>query len=268
MSQVNVGVDAKIGLFEKLFSLKGKTAFITGGYRGIGRAIADTYAEAGADVVVAARNMYGCQTAAREIGDRFGVRASGKDMDVRNVRRIDAVLKEVLDEYGKIDILVNSAGIPGSEKPVLRMTDEDMAEVMNVDFFGTFLVSRTVAQVMVKRKTGKIINISSTLGKIAARNMAGYCASKAAVIQLTRVMALELMHDNIQVNAICPGYFATDFTRGFFEREVGKDFVAKRVPMRRAGQLDEMRSTALYLATCPSFLTGAEISIDGGHSIV
>jgi NAD(P)-dependent dehydrogenase (short-subunit alcohol dehydrogenase family) len=259
--------EKEMSLLEKLFSLKGKMALITGGYKGIGRVIAETYAAAGADVVVVARNLYGCQEAAREIESKYGVRATGKEMDVKNVRMIDAVLKEVVDEFGKIDILVNNAGIPGSEKPVMRMTDEDMAEVMNVDFYGTFLVSRTVAQVMVKHKSGKIINISSTLGKIAARNMAGYCASKAAVIQLTRVMALELIHDNIQVNVICPGYFATNFTRGFFDLDIGKDFIANKIPIKRPGHLDEMRSTALYLATCPSFLTGAEISIDGGHSI-
>ena len=125
-----------------------------------------------------------------------------------------------------------------------------------------------VAQVMVRQKSGRIINISSVLGKVSARNMAGYCASKAAVIQLTRVMALELMRDNIQVNALCPGYFKTDFNRDFFESDVGKGLIKKMIPMNRVGQLDELRSTALYLATCPPFMTGSEIYIDGGHTIV
>lgn len=256
------------GMLERLFSLKGKLALVTGGYKGIGKAIAEAYAGAGADVVLAARNLYGCQESAKDISARFGVRAVGAEMDVKNVRMIDSVLKDVVDEFGKIDILVNSAGISGSEKPVLRMTDEDMTEVMNVVFYGTFFVSRSVGQLMVKRKSGKIINISSILGRIAARNLAGYCASKAAVLQLTRVMALELMHDNIQVNAITPGYFVTDFTRGFLDLEIGREFVANKIPMKRAGSLEEIKSTALYLATCPPFLTGTEISIDGGHSIV
>ena len=98
--------------------------------------------------------------------------------------------------------------------------------------------------------------------------MVGYCASKAAVIQLTRVLALELMHDNIQVNALCPGYFKTNFNADFFESEVGKGMIKKMIPMNRVGQLDELRSTALYLATCPAFMTGSEIYIDGGHTIV
>jgi NAD(P)-dependent dehydrogenase (short-subunit alcohol dehydrogenase family) len=255
-------------ILERLFSLKGKTALVTGGYKGIGRSIAETFAEAGADVAVVARNLLGCQEAAREIAGKYGVRAVGKSLDVNDSKMVDRVVQEIVNELGRIDILVNSAGIPGSEKPVVKMTDTDMDEVMNVDFRGTFLVSRTVAQVMIKQKSGKIINVSSILGKIAARNMAGYCASKAAVIQLTRVMALELLRDNIQVNALCPGYVLTEFNRDFFESDAGKGLVKKMIPLNRVGSLDELKSTALYLATCPAFLTGAELYVDGGHTII
>ncbi len=254
--------------FEKIFSLEGKTALITGGYRGIGLGIAEMYGEAGANLALVARNLEGCRAAAQRLQDKFGVKAIGKSIDVRDSKSIDRVVQEIADEFGTIDVLVNSAGIPGSEKPVIRMTDEDLDEVMNVDFRGTFLVSRAVAQVMVRQQSGKIINISSILGKIAARNMTGYCASKAAVIQLTRVMALELMRDNIQVNVICPGYILTDFNQGFFESEVGKGLIKKMIPMNRVGQVDELKSLALYLATCPAFMTGSDIYIDGGHSIV
>ena len=255
-------------ILERLFSLKGKTALVTGGYKGIGRAVAETYAEAGAHVAVVARNLLGCQEAAREIAGKYGVRTVGKSLDVNDSKRVDGVVQEIAGELGRIDILVNSAGIPGSEKPVLKMTDADMDEVMNVDFRGTFLVSRAVAQVMVRQKGGKIINVSSILGKIAARNMAGYCASKAAVIQLTRVMALELARDNIQVNALCPGYILTEFNRDFFASEAGKGLVKRMIPLNRVGTLDELRSTALYLATCPPFLTGAEVYVDGGHTAI
>jgi NAD(P)-dependent dehydrogenase (short-subunit alcohol dehydrogenase family) len=255
-------------LLERLFSLKGKTALITGGYKGIGRAVAETYAEAGADVAIAARNLLGCREAAREISGAFGVRAIGKSLDVNNSKMVDRVVREVAAELGRIDILVNSAGIPGSEKAVLRMTDEEMDEVMNVDFRGTFLVSRAVSHVMIRQKCGKIINVSSILGRIAARNMAGYCASKAAVIQLTRVMALELARDNIQVNALCPGYILTEFNRDFFASETGKGLVKKMIPLNRVGSLDELKSTVLYLGTCPAFLTGAELYVDGGHTII
>lgn len=255
-------------ILERLFSLKGRTALVTGGYKGIGRSMAETYAEAGADVAVVARNLLGCQEAAREIAGKYGVKAVGKSLDVNDSKRVDRVVQEIVGELGRIDILVNSAGIPGSEKPVLKMTDADIDEVMNVDFRGTFLVSRAVAQVMVRQRGGKIINISSILGKIAARNMAGYCASKAAVIQLTRVMALELARDNIQVNALCPGYVLTEFNRDFFASEAGKGLVKRMIPLNRVGTLDELRSTALYLATCPPFLTGAEVYVDGGHTLI
>jgi gluconate 5-dehydrogenase len=181
---------------------------------------------------------------------------------------VDRVVQEIAAELGRIDILVNSAGIPGSEKAVLKMSDEDLDEVMNVDFRGTFLVSRAVARVMIEQKSGKIINVSSILGKIAARNMAGYCASKAAVIQLTRVMALELLRDNIQVNALCPGYIQTEFNRDFFASDTGKGLVRKMIPLNRVGSLDELKSTVLYLGTCPAFLTGVELYVDGGHTII
>jgi NAD(P)-dependent dehydrogenase (short-subunit alcohol dehydrogenase family) len=254
-------------MFQRLFSLKGKTALITGGYRGIGRLFADTYAEAGADIAVTARNLEGCRRAAAEIRDRFKVRSLAKAMDVHSAEQVDRVVGEVIDEFGKIDILVNSAGISGSQKPVLKMTDEDMDDIMTVDFRGIFLTSRAVARHMSRNKSGKIINISSILGKLAARNMSGYCASKGAVIQLTKVMALELMRDNVQVNVLCPGYFLTEFNREFFDSDAGKNLIQKMIPINRVGDLEELRSTVLYLATCPAFMSGSEIYVDGGHTV-
>jgi NAD(P)-dependent dehydrogenase (short-subunit alcohol dehydrogenase family) len=255
-------------ILRRLFSLEGKTAVITGGYKGIGLTIAETFAEAGANIALAARNQAGCQIAAERISSIHGVKSIGKSMDVHDSLSVNSFIQDVVNEFGRIDILVNSAGISGNEKPVLKMTDEELDDVMNVDFRGTFLTSRAAAKIMIKQQSGKIINISSILGKIAARNMAGYCASKAAVIQLTRVMALELVQDNIQVNVLCPGYFLTDFNKEFFESEAGINLVKKMIPINRVGQLEELRSTALYLATCPPFMTGSEIYVDGGHIIL
>lgn len=251
----------------RLFSLKGKTAVITGGYRGIGLKIAETYAEAGADVAIAARNLAGCEAAAG-IAAKYGVKAVGKSMDVNDSARVDTVIGEIVAAFGKIDILVNSAGVPGSEKPILKMTDGDMNDVMNVDFRGIFYVCRAVAGEMVKRKKGHIVNIASLAGRIAAPRMSGYCAGKAAVIHMTRVMALEWMRDNIQVNVLCPGYFLTEFNRDFFTSEMGQAVVKRNIPMGRVGQLEELQSAALFMATCPPFMTGTEICIDGGHGIV
>jgi len=253
--------------FERLFSLKGKTALITGGYRGIGMAFAETYAEAGANVIITARNLRGCQTAAQELSDKFGIKAAGSAMDVHDSKMVDHVVKDIVTEFGKIDILVNCAGIPGNQKPVIDMTDQDLDDVMNVDFRGTFIVSRAVARCMITRNSGKIINVASIMGKITTRKLAGYSASKAAVIMLTRTMALELMRYNIQVNVLLPGYFLTPFNIDFFQTDTGKHLIKKMIPMNRLGDVMELKSTALYLATCPTFLTGAEITVDGGHTI-
>src|SRR5208283_2543505 len=149
--------------FEKLFSMEGEVALVTGGYSGIGLTVAETYAEAGANLAIVARNLLRCEAEAQRLQKTYGIKAVAKSMDVRDSKHVDRVVQEIADEFGKIDVLVNSAGIPGSEKPVIRMTDEDLDEVMNVDFRVTFLVSRAVAQIMVRQKSGKIINVSSIL---------------------------------------------------------------------------------------------------------
>jgi len=254
-------------MLETLFSLQNRTALITGGYRGIGLLFAETYAEAGASVALAARNHEACVAAAKAIEAKFGVKAMGIAMDVNDSKSVDSVTEDVAGELGPINILVNSAGISGNQKSVVEMTDADIDEVMNVDFRGTFLVCRAVSKEMMKSKRGKIINVASILGKVASRYMSGYCCSKSAVISLTKVLALELLRYNIQVNALCPGYFVTEFNRDFLSSETGKGMIKKMVPLGRPGELEELRSTALYLATCPPFLTGAEVYIDGGQTL-
>ncbi len=257
----------KVNICEKLFGLAGKTAMITGGYMGIGLVFAKTYTEAGADVALVARNGAGCRVAAREISRQYNVRTTAMSMDVRNSDEVRRVVEQIVTEFGQVDILVNSAGIAGIQKPISELTAANIDDVMNVDFKGVYVTSREVAQYMAKCRRGRIINIASVLGQIAVRNMAGYCSSKAAVIQLTKVMALELIRDNIQVNVLCPGYFNTALNRNFFESEPGKKMIKKMIPINRAGDLEELRSTALYLATAPAFLTGAALNIDGGHTL-
>ncbi len=257
----------KSKLLEKLFSLQGKNALITGGYRGIGRIIAETYAELGANVAIVARNREKCELAASELAQKYGGKAIGLPLNVRDAKMADSIVGQIADTFGGIDILINNAGIAGAEKEIVRMSDEEIDEIMNINFRGCFIMARAVARIMIKQQSGKIINMASILGKIAARNMAGYCASKGAVIQLTRVLALELAHNNIQVNTLCPGYFSSDINREFFASEKGREFIKRMIPVNRPGELSELKSTAIYLATCPAFLTGTEIYIDGGHTI-
>ncbi len=252
-----------------MFSLKGKTALITGGYKGIGLAVSEVLAEAGARVALAARSGDICKSTAASIEAKFGVEACGLALDVQNTHQIDRALGEIISRFGKIDILVNCAGIDSSHKPFSEITEEEMNNVMKINFYGTFLVSKAVVREMMKQKSGKIINVASVLGKVAAALMVDYCVSKAAMIQLTRVMALDLMHHNIQVNALCPGYFLTDINRKYFESDpTAKKFIRKVIPMNRIGQVDELKSSVLYLATAPPFLTGTEICVDGGTTIV
>jgi NAD(P)-dependent dehydrogenase (short-subunit alcohol dehydrogenase family) len=256
-------------LIDRMFSLKEKTALITGGYKGIGLAISEVFAEAGAKLALAARSGDICKAVATSIEAQFGVEAFGLALDVQNSQQISKALEEIIARFGKIDILVNCAGIDSSRKPFMEITEEDMNTVMRINFHGTFLVSKAVAREMIKLKSGKIINVASILGKIAVTTMADYCASKAAMIQLTRVMALDLMRYNIQVNALCPGYFLTDINRKYFESDpTAEKFIKKIIPLNRIGHVDELKSSALYLATGPSFLTGTEIYVDGGSTIV
>ena len=254
-------------ILEKLFALDGKVALVTGGYRGIGFTMAETYAAAGATVVLAARNLEGCQAAAAGIAQSYGVRAAAKGLDVCDSKQVDRVVQAVAQEFGAVDILVNCAGIAGSIKPALQLTDAEFDEVMTINFRGTFLVSRAAGQIMARCKSGHIINVASMQGKIVVRNMLPYCASKAAVTQLTKVMALELMRDNVQVNALCPGFILTDMNKNLFASESGQK-VIKRIPLNRVGELDEMQSIALYLATCPPLMSGGEFYPDGGYTLV
>lgn len=256
-------------LFDRMFSLKGKTALITGGYKGIGLAISEVFAEAGANLVLAARSGHLCKSTAVNIETQFGVEAYGIALDVQNPHQIDRALEETIVRFGKIDILVNCAGIDSSHKPFTEITEEDMNHVMKTNFHGTFLVSKAVAKEMIKQESGKIINVASVLGKVVVASMGDYCISKSAMIQLSRVMALDLIRYNIQVNTLCPGYFLTDINRNYFESDpTAKKFIKNVIPINRIGRVDELKSSALYLATCPSFLTGTEIHVDGGTTIV
>ncbi len=257
----------KSDLLQRLFSLEGKTALVTGGSRGIGRIFAETYAALGATVVLAARDGGRARQAAAEIAAATGARVLAKTASVAAAAAVAALVQEVIAECGRIDILVNSAGIADSGKPLVETADEEFDRVMAVNLRGTFVVCREVAREMIREKSGKIINIASLAAKRAIPRMSVYNAGKAAVVQMTRTLALELMPYNIQVNALCPGYFLTDMNRDFFSSETGRRVIRTTMPMGRLGDLEELRSTAVYLATCPPFLTGSDIYLDGGQGL-
>ena len=252
----------------RMFDLTGKVALVTGGYKGIGGVFSRVLSEAGANVVIAARNEDACNRLARDLEEKNGSKVVGAYVDVSDKEGVKELVSFVENEFGKVDILVNAAGISGVEKPTVELTEEEFDQVFNVDFKGTLFCSQEVAKIMIRQRSGKIINVSSLGGKFAIPNLVAYSVSKAGVLQLTKAMALELARYNIQVNALCPGYFLTDMNREFFESERGKQYIKERIPLRRVGKLEELETTVLYLATAPSFLTGAEIIIDGAQSII
>jgi len=252
----------------KMFDLSGKVAVVTGGHSGLGKGIAEGLAEAGADVVICARRFDRCQEACSEIKGGFGVKSLPIRCDVASTDEVNNLIETTIKEFGKVDILVNSAGVGGSEKPVTETSDEDWNMTLNIDLTGTFLCSRAAAREMINQNEGKIINIASMAAFIAVPNMAPYCASKGGLIQLTKVMALELARYNIQVNVICPGYFLTPLNYEFFSTEPGKKVVERSIPMRRLGNVDELKGIALYLASpASSFTTGTSILVDGGQTL-
>ena len=250
-----------------LFDLTGKVAIITGGYLGIGRGIAEGLAEAGAHVVICARSFDKCVEACAEIGKK-GVKTLPVRCDITQKGEVENLVQKTVQEMGRINILVNNAGVGGSEKPILKMSDEDWDRPVSVDLKGAFLLARAVVPEMSKEGGGKIINVASITAMIAMPNMSAYCASKAGLVQLTKVMALEFLKYNIQVNALCPGYFLTPMNQKFFASKAGQEIIQKNIPMGRLGQVEELKGTAIYLASSATdFMTGSCLVIDGGQTI-
>jgi NAD(P)-dependent dehydrogenase (short-subunit alcohol dehydrogenase family) len=250
------------------FDMTGKVAIVTGGATGIGRGIAEGLADVAANIVIASRRLEKCEEACDEINKRTGVQTLPLRCDITKKHEIQALVEDVLNEFGHMDILVNNSGIGGSEKPILEMVEEDWNNSMDTNLKGVFTLSQAVVLKMRERgEGGKVINVASIGGLIGFPNMAAYCASKGGCVQLTKVMALEWARYNIQVNAILPGYFDTPLNRDFFSTDIGKQIIKQHIPVRRLAQIEEIKGVAILLASQASnFMTGSTIVIDGGHS--
>jgi NAD(P)-dependent dehydrogenase (short-subunit alcohol dehydrogenase family) len=250
------------------FDMTGKVAIVTGGATGIGRGIAEGLADVGANIVIASRRLEKCEEACEEISKRTGVKTLPLRCDITKKHEIQALVEDVLNEFGHMDILVNNSGIGGSEKPILEMVEEDWNNTMDTNLKGVFTLSQAVVRKMRERgEGGKVINVASIGGLIGFPNMSAYCASKGGCVQLTKVMALEWARYNIQVNAILPGYFDTPLNREFFSSDIGKQIIKQHIPMKRLAQIEEIKGVAILLASQASnFITGSTIAIDGGHS--
>ena len=250
----------------RMFDLSGKVAVITGGCSGLGIIFGGALAEAGADIAVADIIVGTPQgdEACSEIA-KMGTRVVPFRCNVTEPESVDNMVASVVKEFGKIDILVNSAGLFGENKRVWDMDPANWDKVLAVDLKGTFLCCGAVARVMVKQNSGKIINIASASSFKALLGMSAYSAAKAGVVMLTKTLALELARYNVQANTLSPGYFVTPLNKDFFESEAGQKMISMW-PMRRPGNLEELRGIIVYLASPASnYTTGTEMLIDGGQ---
>ncbi|MFC1912684.1 SDR family NAD(P)-dependent oxidoreductase [Chloroflexota bacterium] len=253
---------------QDLFSLKNKVAIITGGNGGIGQAIGRGLAAMGADIIIAARNENKTAKAVRELRKEFGGRVLGIKVDVRSEEEIQSMNSQALDTFKRIDILVNNAGI-GIRKMPQDYTVNEWDEVISTNLRSVFLCSKAVYRIMKKIGCGKIINIGSMLSIFGGARMAPYGTSKGGVVQLTRSLAVAWAPDNIQVNAILPGWFDTDLTVAA-RRDIPSlhERVLSRVPAGRWGQPSELIGSAIFLASHASdYITGVALPVDGGYSI-
>ena len=257
-------------MFENLFSLKGKVAIITGASRGIGRAIALAYAEAGAEVVVSSRNKRPpeLEKVAEEIGAR-GKKALAVPAHVGKKEDVQMLVQKTLEHFGRIDILMNNAGANPVLSPLADLREEALDKVLEVNLKGALLMSQAVAGQMIQQGGGRIINMSSISGLRARADGTGaYCISKAALNMMTQVMARELAPHNILVNAIAPGSIKTEFSRVNWTDPERKAQRVREIELRRFGEPEEVVGIALFLASeAGSFVTGEIIRVDGGQTI-
>jgi NAD(P)-dependent dehydrogenase (short-subunit alcohol dehydrogenase family) len=247
-----------------LFRLDGAAAIVTGGSKGLGRAIALALAEAGADVAIASRTRVEIESAAREIGEATGRKVIPVAADVRSDADAERLAGAASTAFGKVDILVNSAGI-NIRKPISELTSDDFREMLDVNLTGTFRMAKLVAPGMVARRSGRIINLSSMLDHVGIPGRTGYAASKGAVLLFTKTLALELAPHGVRVNALSPGPFRTPINRAILENEELNRQFLERIPVRRWGEPAEVGAAAVYLASrAADFITGTTLYIDGG----
>ena len=246
--------------------LDGKVALVTGAFGGLGRDFARMLARAGASVALAGRRLQEGKAIARAMADE-GLRVAAIAMDVTDRASVEAAVDEAAAAFGVVDVLVNNAGVAVT-RPFLDLTERDWAGVLDVNLDGAWRVAQAVARRLKEaERPGTIVNIASVLADRVAAQVAPYTVSKAALVQLTRAMALELARYGIRVNALAPGYIETPINRDFFATEGGRALV-KRIPQRRLGRVEDLEAPLILLASDAStYMTGAVIAVDGGHAV-
>ena len=241
--------------------LKGKVACVTGAARGIGLAIAERFAREGANVAVCDVDLEGARESAEKLTE-LGVDARAYGMNVADEESVAAAVKAITDDFGSLDILVNNAGIT-RDTLMIRMKKDDWDRVIDINLTGTFLVSKAAIRPMMKARAGTIVNIASVVGLIGNPGQANYAASKAGIIGLTKAMAKEFAGRSITVNAVAPGYIATEMTEHLPDE--AKQAFLDAVPFNRPGTPEEVADAVLFLASEESrYITGQVLCVDGG----
>ena len=251
----------------ELFSLRGKTALVTGASKGLGYEMARALAAAGADVAITSRHLDEVTAAAAVLSAETGRRVLPLQADAGQAGDVDAMTERVIGELGGLDILVNNAGI-NIHSFVHEQSEEDWNKVLQIDLTGPMLCTRAATRHMIPKGRGRVINISSILGLVGYPKRGPYCAAKGALINLTKAYAVELAPHQITVNCICPGPFDTPLTQGLVQGPVREDFT-RRIPMGRWGDPKELVGAVLYFASdAAAFTTGAILTVDGGWTSI
>jgi 3-oxoacyl-[acyl-carrier protein] reductase len=245
-----------------VIDLTGKTALITGGSRGIGRAIGNRFAQQGADVAFTYKGNAAAATEAAEAIDALGRRSVPIQADASDPEAADSVVKAVLEVFGKIDILVNNAGVTRDDL-IMRMSAEAWREVLETNLFGAFWMIKAVTRPMLKARSGRIVNITSVSGQAGQMGQANYSSAKAGLIGLTKATARELASRGITVNAVAPGFVLTELTQDLPEALVTE--LTNRTPLGRFGTTEEIADAVAFLVSDEAaFITGQVLAVDGG----
>lgn len=249
---------------QHIAGLAGKVVIVTGGGRGLGRAISEGFAAAGAHVVLTGRNAATVEEAAEAIA-KLGGSAHGIAADVTSEADMEAMCRQVTERHGRIDVLVNNAGVNPWYKTAEDTSLEEWRLVVETNLTGVFLATRAAGRVMLAQGEGSIVNITSVAGRVGLAKTTAYCAAKGGVELMTRQLALEWARKGVRVNAVGPGYFATELTDGLRKNAKLSERVTQRTPMGRFGEPSELVGACLFLASpAASYVTGASLAVDGG----